>query len=313
MALPDSLRPRARLGSALGAASGGAFAAGALAGGAVAIGAMAIGRLAIGRLRVGRVSAGGDELRDAPGRRARGRAAVRRSADRRRHSLATQPVTSPLPGETIGEDSMASVRSDLENVLVGERENWQDGPPHELFAQLRGQCPVHWTSRATEYPEAPGYWSVTTAEDIHTVSRDWQTYSSATGITAINAVFPLELTQAMFIGMDPPKHDRLKALFQAGFTPRRIADHEEAIRAIAVKVLDRPRGPRELRPGRGRRPADRLAGDRQLHGHPRGGRCDLGAADELRAQRRRRGPQPRTAPRRSANETSPRSSSDAAS
>jgi cholest-4-en-3-one 26-monooxygenase len=43
--------------------------------------------------------------------------------------------------------------------------------------------------------------------------------------------------------MDPPKHDRLKALFQAGFTPRRIADHEAAIRAIVVKVLDRLEGP----------------------------------------------------------------------
>ena len=47
----------------------------------------------------------------------------------------------------------------------------------------------------------------------------------------------------MFIGMDPPKHDRLKALFQAGFTPRRIAAHEDEIRAIVVKVLDRLEGP----------------------------------------------------------------------
>jgi cholest-4-en-3-one 26-monooxygenase len=42
----------------------------------------------------------------------------------------------------------------------------------------------------------------------------------------------------MFIGMDPPKHDRLKALFQRGFTPRRIAEHEPEIRAIAARVLD---------------------------------------------------------------------------
>ena len=42
----------------------------------------------------------------------------------------------------------------------------------------------------------------------------------------------------MFIGMDPPKHDRIKALFQAGFTPKRIAAHEDEIRAIAVDVLD---------------------------------------------------------------------------
>ena len=58
----------------------------------------------------------------------------------------------------------------------------------------------------------------------------------------INEVFPIELARAMFIGMDPPKHDRLKALFQAGFTPKRIAAHEEAIREIVVRVLDRLEG-----------------------------------------------------------------------
>ena len=35
--------------------------------------------------------------------------------------------------------------SPLEETLVTEREQWQDGPPHELFSKLRGQCPVHWT------------------------------------------------------------------------------------------------------------------------------------------------------------------------
>jgi cholest-4-en-3-one 26-monooxygenase len=131
------------------------------------------------------------------------------------------------------------VGSDLEHVLVGERALWQDGPPHELFARLRSECPVHFTDRITEYPVEPGYWSVTTAEDIHAVSRDWRTYSSELGgITAVSRVFPIELTRAMFIGMDPPKHDRVKALFQAGFTPKRIADHEDAIRAIVVDTLD---------------------------------------------------------------------------
>ena len=57
-----------------------------------------------------------------------------------------------------------------------------------------------------------------------------------------NAIMPLELQQAMFIGMDPPKHDRLKALFQRGFTPKRIAEHEDRIRAITCGVLDRLAG-----------------------------------------------------------------------
>ena len=138
---------------------------------------------------------------------------------------------------------MTVTGSDLAKVLVTEREHWKDGPPHELFRQLRNECPVHWTGRITEFPREKGFWSVTTADDIHEVSRDWQTYSSEKGgITAATGVFPLELVQAMFIGMDPPKHDRLKALFQAGFTPKRIADHEDEIRAIVVRVLDRLAG-----------------------------------------------------------------------
>jgi cholest-4-en-3-one 26-monooxygenase len=133
--------------------------------------------------------------------------------------------------------------SRLDDARVGDLEQWEAGPPHELFRDLRGQCPVHWTKGVTEFPNAPGFWSVTRAEDIHTVSRDWKTYSSERdGITAVSVIFPLELVQAMFIGMDPPKHDRLKALFQAGFTPKRIADHEDEIRKIVVNVLDRLEG-----------------------------------------------------------------------
>jgi cytochrome P450 len=132
----------------------------------------------------------------------------------------------------------------LQDLLVTERELWQDGPPHETFKQLRQGCPVHFTSKITEYPEEEGFWSVTKADDIHEVSRDWETYSSETGgITALrHSILPLELVQAMFIGMDPPKHDRLKALFQRGFTPKRIADHADEIREITVGVLDRLEG-----------------------------------------------------------------------
>ncbi|HEY5143190.1 MAG TPA: cytochrome P450, partial [Solirubrobacteraceae bacterium] len=132
----------------------------------------------------------------------------------------------------------------LDQKLVFEHEDWVDGPPHELFRRLRGECPVHWSARMIDFPEEAGYWSVTTAEGVYEVSRDWQTYSSEVGgITATtNAGLPLPLTQAMFIGMDPPKHDRVKALFQRGFTPKRIAEHEDEIRAITRDVLDKLEG-----------------------------------------------------------------------
>ena len=140
-----------------------------------------------------------------------------------------------------GEEQRTPSRTDaeLEDLLVLEREHWVDGPPHELFKQLRKGCPVHWTKQITEFPEESGFWSVTTAEDIHTVSRDWETYSSELGgVTVVSSIFPIELSRAMFIGMDPPKHDRVKALFQSGFTPKRIAAHEQAISEIVRKTLD---------------------------------------------------------------------------
>jgi cytochrome P450 len=138
---------------------------------------------------------------------------------------------------------MTMAEEKLEDVLLIERERWPDGPPHELFKRMRGECPVHWTSHVPEFPESAGFWSITTADDVHAVSRDWETYSSEKGgIVAVTANFPLELMRAMFIGMDPPKHDRIKALFQAGFTPKRIAAHEDEIRRIVVEVLDRLEG-----------------------------------------------------------------------
>jgi cytochrome P450 len=134
---------------------------------------------------------------------------------------------------------MATMRRDIKSLEITEGELWRDGPPYEVFKQLRSECPIHWTEHLELFPDEAGFWSVTTADDIHTVSRDWQTYSSERGgVLAAEGGFPLELAQAMFIGMDPPKHDRLKALFQAGFTPRRIAAHEDAIRAIAMTVMD---------------------------------------------------------------------------
>jgi cytochrome P450 len=135
---------------------------------------------------------------------------------------------------------MATVGRDIEAVELTEEGLWADGPPYEMFKEMRGKCPIHWTESFELFPEEAGFWSVTTADDVHTVSRDWKTYSSeAGGVLVAAAGFPIELARAMFIGMDPPKHDRLKALFQAGFTPRRIAAHEDAIRAITINVLDR--------------------------------------------------------------------------
>jgi len=136
----------------------------------------------------------------------------------------------------------SDTESDLETLRVADDELWTEGPPHETFKRLRAECPVHWSSGLTNYPEDAGFWSVTKAEDVHTVSRDWETYSSAQNIIIADHAVPVGLVQGMFIGMDPPKHDRIKALFQRAFTPKAIARHEPEVRAITAGVMDRLEG-----------------------------------------------------------------------
>ena len=129
---------------------------------------------------------------------------------------------------------------DLDRVDLGDLEHWEDGPPHELFARLRREAPVHWSPLA-DHPGEAGFWSLTRADDVRNVSLDWETFSSHLGGVLVLDDFgiPLEAQQQQMISMDPPRHDRIKALFQRGFTPKRIAEHEQRIRGIVNRVLDR--------------------------------------------------------------------------
>ena len=134
----------------------------------------------------------------------------------------------------------------IDQIDLGDLSLWAEGPPHAIFDRLRSEAPVHWSAMAGWEGES-GFWSITRAEDVHAVSRDWETFSSERGgILAADHSVPIEFQNAMFIGMDPPRHDRIKALFQRGFTPKRIALHEDEIRSIVMGVLDRLEGRTEF-------------------------------------------------------------------
>ena len=118
--------------------------------------------------------------------------------------------------------------------------HWAQGPPHEELAETRRTCPVQWTDRMEDFPEEGGFWSLMKAEHIREASLNWEDFSSELGgVVLVDSVLPPAIQSGMFIAMDPPRHDRIKAIFQKGFTPKRIGEHEEEIREIVVNVLDR--------------------------------------------------------------------------
>ena len=138
---------------------------------------------------------------------------------------------------------MASVEDELSGIRVADMENFQAGPPHELFRRLRAECPVHWTDGITEYPDEDGFWSVTTAEDVHEVSRDWQTFSSEIG--GFTAMKNAGLLAGDAAG-DVHRHGPTQARPPQGTLPARL--HAQAHRrARGCDPCDHHRGARPAR------------------------------------------------------------------
>ena len=69
--------------------------------------------------------------------------------------------------------------------------------------------------------------------------RDEATYSNCMGVSLDPAAWGPNAHYAMsFLAMDPPDQTRLRSLVSRGFTPRRVAELEPQIRAIAREYLD---------------------------------------------------------------------------
>lgn len=128
---------------------------------------------------------------------------------------------------------------DLASIDISDHALWRDDPPYEIFAQLRRDAPVHW-SPLSQFPHEKGFWSIVRQADMKAISIDWETFSSEEGgmVLVDDIGVPLDLARMQPISQDPPRHDRVKALFQQAFTPKRISAHTEAIRVITNHAID---------------------------------------------------------------------------
>ncbi len=117
---------------------------------------------------------------------------------------------------------------DLENDVFAER------LPHETFAFLRREAPVHW------YPwrHGRGFWCVTKHADVVAVSRDTKTFSSAWGANLEDLDEEMLAARRSMLETDPPRHTRLRALVGPPFTPRAVRAYEVALRELTRVILD---------------------------------------------------------------------------
>ena len=109
------------------------------------------------------------------------------------------------------------------------------------FRILRDERPVSWhppMEGSLMAPEHDGFWAVTRHEDIVRVSREPKVYSSAYGVMLEEVPEDILDAAQSFLGMDDPRHNRLRRLVSLAFSPRQIARIERQIHAQAADLVD---------------------------------------------------------------------------
>src|SRR3954470_7651520 len=124
----------------------------------------------------------------------------------------------------------------LSHIDLSDHDAFVEAVPHEAFAQLRREDPVHWNP---EPDGGRGFWAVTRYEDIRHVHRNVDIFSSELGGTSLEDLEPeyVEARKSM-IDMDPPRHDELRGLIARRFTPRAVHVWEDQVRTVTRQVLD---------------------------------------------------------------------------
>jgi len=95
---------------------------------------------------------------------------------------------------------------------------------HEIYRVLRDEHPVHHNAER-------GFWAISRFDDVWNATLDVASLTTE-GVEEARSLRP------MLNYLDPPRHDRLRALVSRAFTFRRVAAMEALIRRTARELLD---------------------------------------------------------------------------
>ena len=101
---------------------------------------------------------------------------------------------------------------------------------YETYRRMRDEAPVYRNDKHD-------FFALSRYADVEAAHRDPRTFSSAKGTVLEIMGNDLASTEQM-IFMDPPDHTRLRHLVSRAFTPRRVAELEDRVRALCAALLD---------------------------------------------------------------------------
>lgn len=99
--------------------------------------------------------------------------------------------------------------------------------PYPTYARLREEAPLYRNDERD-------FWALSRHADVMAAFRDPAHFSNRDGVSLDpSASGPNAYRTMSFLAMDPPRHDRMRALVSRGFTPGRVAGLEPRIRELA--------------------------------------------------------------------------------
>ncbi|MBB3043489.1 hypothetical protein FHU40_003307 [Nocardioides soli] len=105
--------------------------------------------------------------------------------------------------------------------------------PYPTYRRCRDEDPLH-------HNEELDVWFLTRHADIQHALRTEGVYSNAMGVSIDRSAWGPDAHRVMsFLGMDPPRQQRLRSLVSKGFTPRRVTELAPQIQRLTDHYLDR--------------------------------------------------------------------------
>lgn len=103
--------------------------------------------------------------------------------------------------------------------------------PYPIYKRLRDEEPAYWNDTLR-------FWALSRHADVLAGFKDSSLLSNAQGVSLERSSGGAASELASFLAMDPPRHDQMRALVARGFTPRRVAELEPRVRALAAAHID---------------------------------------------------------------------------
>lgn len=124
--------------------------------------------------------------------------------------------------------------TDTGHADLTSHDTFLNGPPHNTFARLRAEDPMHWT----DYAGGQGFWSITRMADIVEMNRNPKVFSSARGIRMEDQTYEEYLARRTFQETDPPEHMQTRIKVAKAFSKPVIAEFESDIKTLCDEILD---------------------------------------------------------------------------